>query len=205
MHLLISLCFGSGLLAFLLDNAPATQLALIPLWILFYVLRGQHDPTKDTDLLAFTFTSIWRNRLAWRRLLTFCSARLGSSPTAPLLIACVSFLGAYIILQNLFTGWQKSNTALAEDDTLLPRPIVHRCRTTHSRLFPEKHSFSYSYLCISIPVGCKGNYGSLVSVDCDLHRTWFHVRASDFLERDHTQPDLRSKLTSYLSSQASFI
>jgi DUF1365 family protein len=82
------------------------------------------------------------------------------------------------------------------------------CRTTHTRLFPAKHSFSYSYLFVGIPVGWTGRAGTILSADChwrplqgDRRKTWFSVEAEDYLERG-THPDgLRGKLFAYLRSQ----
>ena len=40
------------------------------------------------------------------------------------------------------------------DEELLP-PLLITSRTTHSRIFPQKHAFSYSYLFVGIPVGSR--------------------------------------------------
>ncbi|KAF2234074.1 hypothetical protein EV356DRAFT_447267 [Viridothelium virens] len=81
------------------------------------------------------------------------------------------------------------------------------CRTTHTRLFPKKHSFSYSYLLVGIPVGWRGLIGNALSVDTQIlppeHRRsgWFHISGADYLDRDGTDLDLKAKLASYLQSQ----
>jgi hypothetical protein len=80
-------------------------------------------------------------------------------------------------------------------------PLIHRCRTSHTRMIPKKHSFSYHYLQISIPVGFKGSCGSLVSVDNPSQNSWLHVWAEDYLQRDGSLTTLKLKLSAYLQSQ----
>jgi hypothetical protein len=96
------------------------------------------------------------------------------------------------------------------------RPLLFPCRTTHSRLFPKKHSFSYSYLVVGIPVGWEGVAGGLVSA-CSKgqknerlawwsllsnpSKAWYHVDAADYLERGNSYLGLRGKLDSFLKAQ----
>ncbi|KAK8201639.1 hypothetical protein IWZ01DRAFT_443174 [Phyllosticta capitalensis] len=89
-------------------------------------------------------------------------------------------------------------------------PALIPSRTTHSRMFPEKHSFVYSYLLVGIPIGPSDRprrYGSLISVDTDLlpvgqnRRGWFHVQGVDYLERGGQNRTLKAKLSQYLRSQ----
>ncbi len=93
--------------------------------------------------------------------------------------------------------------------------LLFPCRTTHSRLFPKKHSFSYSYLVVGIPVGWEGTAGGMVSVgensglgfsswfslkSC-AGNGWYSVDAGDYLERGNSGLGLRGKLDAYLRSQ----
>lgn len=93
-----------------------------------------------------------------------------------------------------------------QEEAMFLTPSMIPCRTTHSRLFPTKHSFSYSYLYVGIPVGWRGYAGSLLSADSDpsnIHRrkTWFSVAAEDYLERGVHEQGLEGKLQDYLASQ----
>ncbi|KAL8695190.1 MAG: hypothetical protein Q9218_000228, partial [Villophora microphyllina] len=97
-----------------------------------------------------------------------------------------------------------------EDDSGL-RPLIFPSRTTHVRLFPKKHSFSYSYLLIGVPIGWRGSVDSFLSVDVpsqsSLHqstwrRAWFTLSAADYLERGGEDLDLKGKLQSYLKTQS---
>lgn len=91
------------------------------------------------------------------------------------------------------------------------RPLLFPCRTTHTRLFPKKHSFSYSYLCVGIPIGWQGSLNSFLSVDFGGHLTgkaykkwwpsWFSIMSSDYLNRGSNAAGLKGKLDDYLESQ----
>lgn len=86
--------------------------------------------------------------------------------------------------------------------------LLFPCKTTHSRLFPKKHSFAYSYLVVGIPVGWEGVSGGLVS-SSSMKRSWsslsttcrFRVDAADHLERGDAHLGLRGKLDAYLKSE----
>ncbi|KAI2779651.1 hypothetical protein F4815DRAFT_178427 [Daldinia loculata] len=83
------------------------------------------------------------------------------------------------------------------------RPLLFPCRTTHARLFPKKHTFSYSYLLVGIPVGWTGVAGGMISND--EYSTgvggWYKVDASGYLDRGNGHLGLRGKLDTYLESQ----
>ncbi|KIX00820.1 uncharacterized protein Z518_09885 [Rhinocladiella mackenziei CBS 650.93] len=85
-------------------------------------------------------------------------------------------------------------------------PRIFPCRTTHRRLFPSKHSFSYSYLLVGFPIGWRGSAGSLLSSEpgqtgLGSLKTWFSVHAEDYLERGHHVDGLAGKLRDYLRTQ----
>lgn len=88
------------------------------------------------------------------------------------------------------------------------RVLLFPSKTTHSRLFPNKHSFVYSYLVVGIPVGWEGVSGGMVSVSSSeqpwfsrVKRGWFHVDPADYLHRGDRQLGLRGKLDAYLRTQ----
>lgn len=87
------------------------------------------------------------------------------------------------------------------------RPMIFPCRTSHTRLFPKKHSFSYSYLLVGIPVGWHGSRGSMISADTELEncsirkKAWFDIDSKDYLERGASAGGFRGKLKEYLESQ----
>ena len=91
------------------------------------------------------------------------------------------------------------------------KPILFPCRTSHTRLFPKKHSFSYSYLFVGIPVGWRGWISSFFTADLKTlpwrgpkpKNGWFNVDSADYLARGDSMHGLRGKLDTYLESQVS--
>ncbi|KAK3051679.1 hypothetical protein LTR09_007335 [Extremus antarcticus] len=85
------------------------------------------------------------------------------------------------------------------DEQLLP-PLLIASRTTHSRIFPKKHSFSYSYLYVGIPVDARGRVSQALSVDSE-RPSWFDVRSAEYLVRGSAHLGLAGKLKQYLHTQ----
>lgn len=89
-------------------------------------------------------------------------------------------------------------------------PALIPGRTTHTRLFPAKHSFDYSYLSVGVPVGWTGCAGSVLSCDVDhlpsskRRRGWFDISARDYLSRDG-KGCLEHKLANYLHKQVCYL
>ncbi len=107
-----------------------------------------------------------------------------------------------------------TRTRVERSHTPLPqilKPLLFPCRTTHTRLFPKKHSFSYSYLCVGIPIGWQGSLNGFLSVDFRGHLTgkayqqwwpsWFSIMSNDYLNRGSHTAGLKGKLDDYLESQ----
>lgn len=100
--------------------------------------------------------------------------------------------------------------------TLKLKPLIFPCRTSHTRMFPQKHSFSYSYLFVGVPIGYQGSSGSLLSAESGIlpdedkktkhipkTKSWFRVEAADYLSRGNTL-GLEGNLHAYLKSQVGF-
>ncbi|KAG7009101.1 hypothetical protein G7Y79_00003g009690 [Physcia stellaris] len=89
------------------------------------------------------------------------------------------------------------------------KALIFPSRTSHTRFFPKKHSFSYSYLLVGIPVGWRGSFRSLLSADLDSlqrdglrrKRAWFSIEGADYLHRGYDARGLHGKLESYLKTQ----
>lgn len=127
-----------------------------------------------------------------------------------LLIGCISIM--LVAIPSLKSRrsdksiWQGPNQAY-----LIP------CKTTHRRLFPKKHSFSYSYLTVGIPVDFKGSINGMIGVHDSPRETsglrpllplaklfsqsWYCIQASDHLQRDYNDLGLRGKLNHFLLSE----
>lgn len=94
------------------------------------------------------------------------------------------------------------------------RPLIFPCRTSHTRIFPQRHSFSYSYFFVGIPVCCQDPVGSLFPVNpneigsnhgrangAETVVTGFDVDAVDYLNRGDHHQGLNGKLIDFLKAQ----
>lgn len=92
------------------------------------------------------------------------------------------------------------------------QPYLIPCKTTHTRLFPKKHSFEYSYLVVGVPVGITGNVKGMLMIDEKSYSSWdflyklsrgawYSVNNADYLQRGHSAHGLRGKLDEYLKTQ----
>ena len=111
----------------------------------------------------------------------------------------------------------KRNKTQDPKSTVKLKPLIFPCRTSHTRMFPQKHSFSYSYLLVGIPIGFQGSSGSLLTPGRKEFlnesketkhtpkkaRLWFRVEAADYLSRGNHTLSLEGKLHAYLRSQVS--
>ncbi|KAL8852252.1 MAG: hypothetical protein Q9221_002854 [Calogaya cf. arnoldii] len=141
---------------------------------------------------------------------------------SPLKIVCIIALCLfiYIVSSNFFGGRSATHSGplhenIEQDDSeYLLKPLLFPARTTHTRFFPQKHSFSYSYLLVGVPVGWRGALRSYLAVDLPFDsspswtgfmNSWFSVNADDYLERGSESLGLQGKLHSYLRSQGEAI
>ncbi len=85
----------------------------------------------------------------------------------------------------------------------IDKPFILPGRISHTRLFPQFHSFSYPYLMVGIPVGSTFPINSVLSVDQPTwwKRGWLCVEAKDHLGRGGNEFGIRRKLELYLESQ----
>ena len=67
-------------------------------------------------------------------------------------------------------------------------------------MFPQKHSFEYSYLFVGVPVGMAGRTNKALSVD-GSPPSWFNIKASEYLFRGTEELSLAEKLKIYLDKQ----
>lgn len=164
-------------------------------WLAIWGLRSHDDPSRWGDVVFFSLAgalNLYRPTLLLLREVTFFQI-------------CV-LIALLIILLFALAGAPKKD-GVVQDEATCPEehpfdsPLFFPSRTTHTRMFPKKHSFAYSYLTVSIPVGFRGKVGKLLSVDTKRDRGWFHVQSSDYLERNGSLADLKSKLHHYLEKE----
>jgi DUF1365 family protein len=145
-----------------------------------------------------------------RYLNYFISHAFSNNSVLVSLTTSIAIVFTITALRNgILAEWFGTSPAAEKEQTKagLP-PLMIPCRTTHTRFSPAKHSFSYSYLFVGIPVGWSGRAGTILSADShcaavqgNSRRTWFGVEAEDYLERGNHPGGLRGKLFEYLRNQ----
>ncbi|KAK1750608.1 cyclopropane-fatty-acyl-phospholipid synthase [Echria macrotheca] len=179
------------------SSAPS-QVALYVVVVGYFALFAR---LPDVALLAIF--SLFRNRQLIADNVEIPSLQGTATVVGgSLLIAFLVSLCSRILKRGSDQGWEGPGKVL-----LFP------CRTTHSRLFPKKHSFSYSYLVVGVPVDWKGNAGGIVSLGQPRSKYswlsflsgsgngWYDINPGDYLERGRAELGLRGKLDVYLQSQ----
>lgn len=83
-----------------------------------------------------------------------------------------------------------------------PKSFIIPCRTTHTRIFPKKHSFGYDYLLCGFPIVPTETTPEGVDVsdgsDQILGKWWLRIRAEDYLTRGQAALGFYGKLKVYL-------
>jgi hypothetical protein len=188
-----------------MDERFTVILANAAIWSFRFWYDG--SGAKRDFLLTFPF-GLWTFWLHLFPLFTYII------PTAATVFA---FGAAFLLLHNrhdlakLRSGKERQDHGALSNSQAM-RPLVFPCRTTHTRIFPKKHSFSYSYLLVGIPVGWQGSVGSFLSADLEsmprqtpnprpAAKPWFTVEAEDHLSRGTHIDGLRGKLEAYLKSE----
>lgn len=189
-------CFIFYLLLSYTFQSPYAITLHVGAFLFGWVLRGSSDPTRWQDLVIFSAVFSWR---VWK-ILGFGSLAFQVLLPKDRFSIFFNIVTSILVLFSLFSSSLSSEDE--EDWNHTGRhPVVLPSRTTHSRFFPEKHSFSYSYLQVSIPVEFEGRCGNLISVGEVKRKSWLHVQASDYLDRSSKESTLKGKLTEYLLSQ----
>lgn len=88
-----------------------------------------------------------------------------------------------------------------------PKARIFPCRTAHARIFPKKHTFSYSYLQCGFPIVPDTTTAGGIDVssgnDCELGSWWLRVKADDYLDRGNGKLGFYEKLKMYLRKHVS--
>ncbi|KAK3945850.1 hypothetical protein QBC46DRAFT_61854 [Diplogelasinospora grovesii] len=187
---------------------PSVELALAALSLVslgYYTLFLFTGVPGDAVLLLIF--SVFRRQ---RHILADC---VDSALFGGLVKAAKTTCIAFIVFQIFRLVWTRVS------DPPWNRPgkvLLFPCNTTHARLFPKKHSFTYSYLVVGVPVGWEGNAGGMVSVGPQssksglsswfslrpqVRKGWYHIDPADYLARGKGHLGLRGKLDEYLESQ----
>jgi DUF1365 family protein len=201
-------------------SVPRSQLfwnvsALLCFWAL---IRKTGSPAFSTlyDAAAVIAVIGVRNRHGIHTALNEISSHLSPAEGVQKTLVVGVIAVACLLVLFCFQGeqshlWEPSDRLGFLSDSYL-KPRILPCRTTHTRLYPKIHAFSYSYLYAGIPIGWKGALNTFLSADTSepasqpgngkFRRTWFSVEGSDYLQRTSTGPTgLLQKLNRYLESE----
>ena len=150
---------------------------------------------RSVDVKAVIFvTAIF----AWRTVYSVLPEAFANLAIALRVVQACFYLAKALSGSEARFDLESSSTALLQQSP----PTLFPCRTTHTRLIPSKHSFSYSYLFVSVPILGSLSVNSILSTDPALGRpvTWFSVHAEDYLARGRHVHGLKGKLDDYLTS-----
>ncbi|KUJ16097.1 uncharacterized protein LY89DRAFT_648248 [Mollisia scopiformis] len=162
---------------------------------------------SSLDIILLAILEIYKH---WQFIIEFVQANIN-----PVIVIDIS---KYVVA--VFTTLQIARFAIALSrsefcsDEFPVKPMLFPCQTSHVRMFPKKHGFSYSYLLVGIPVGWKGNSRGMISAEEEDSRPWYirwlsmkpslgwwTVNSDDYLARGHVHDGLTGKLRGYLESQ----
>ena len=150
---------------------------------------------SSVDITAVIFTTAI---FAWRTVYSILPEAFAN------LAIVLRIVQACFYLVKILSGSEAPLDVKSPGTALLQQlpPTLFPCRTTHTRLIPSKHSFSYSYLYVGVPILGTLSVNSILSADSASGRpaTWFSVHAEDYLARGRHVHGLRGKLDDYLRS-----
>lgn len=209
VEMIFDVSIGTGTLGLILLSCS--------LWILRIYLK--EHPSRSAILVAACYL-LFKNPFH-HKIASGAVVLLGAGLAAAISTSAVAILGYfyYAFDKSQLTEFEPSIPLVnnrrgdgQEGDILAKGPLGFRvfpCQTTHTRLFPKRHSFSYSYLLVGVPLPLKPQFASSSSkdpIEWDAsHRGkpmfWFSVRSEDHLERDGAGKSLRAKLDQYLRDQ----
>lgn len=182
-------------------HPQALELGLLAWTILFGVRIYKNDSTVWFDAFVLLVAQSWTLLSSWTQAGEAAVIHASKHLVLLHMLSTVSI--------GLFRRLIRSRRRLfpmqmpADIGPLEMKPLVWPCRTTHTRLYPKKHSFAYSYLLVGVPVDWTGSSGSLLSSGSSTKTALFHVDAADHLDRDSVHSSLRQKLDTYLARMES--
>lgn len=180
----------------LLEEHPFLPLSMLVIPTYFIVFGN----TVDFFLTWVFFCWLDLEHLEPRRLVF-----LGGSSSILMVLAVMFITYEAIVLSTVLASY------LGHSSTGSARPHLVPCRTTHTRLLPEEHSFSNSQLLVGIAVEPKGTVNGMMSLGTSKRlsgllpfgspRLWYNIDPADHLGRGDGHLGLRGKLDRYLTSQ----
>ncbi|KAF2492347.1 DUF1365-domain-containing protein [Lophium mytilinum] len=206
-----------------LSSGPSNYSLQVAAWLLLKDVRAHcRDPTALTDSLLFLAQVVW----TWRTLLKsyivgLWSVKPRGSPLSLLSTSIIFVLSIVIYIGISYRFGLRARRlggSIDLDDQIKNgassdgnpksrlKPLIFPCRTTHTRTFPKRHSFEYSYLLVGVPVPWNGIKTGILSTDQEdtskrSRKGWLQIRAEDYLERGGAELGLHGKLRETLKAQ----
>ena len=203
---------GLALLLFPLVHAILSGWPVVPLSGLWILLGGMRlwyqDQTVLQDCLLFSVCGVllsWRGFLqaswwAWQALAE--NKVLGQATCA---ILAASALLAFCMPKSPKLEPDQAPPGAHAWTLPHPQPLLFPCRTTHARMFPNKHSFGYNYLLCGFPIipssTTSDGHDIANGRDKILGSWWLQIRAKDYLGRGQGELGFYGKLKAYLRDQ----
>lgn len=180
---------------------PGAQVAIwISVWYMRYI---KDDPTALSDLYLSMVTAVCANvetlRGIWTTVLNRSITARVVTISTPIAAAILS---TYFGRKTRLSSKRDVDYSAGSNQAKL-KPMLFPSKTIHTRNFPQRHSFGYSYLLVGIPVGWQGRRTSMLSAETG--NGWFSVRSTGFLTRGGHGQGLHDKLCDYLQSQVSHL
>lgn len=160
------------------------------------------------DVVLLFSIGLYRN---WDTVQNFINLYINPTIVIDTTKAAVSL---FILLQIVrYIRGLKQTSSPSNDFPL--KPLLFPSQTSHVRMFPTKHGFTYSYLLTGVPVGWRGSVGGMLSEDdsksptawhrrifsLDLGGAWYTINSDDYLDRGHAEGGLEEKLRDYLQGK----
>lgn len=197
---------GSPLLSAVLA-ADFVDVLLKRWWDLFTILATAWVYLVLARRLDILFTLgfvAWKHASVMTSLVSLLNSRY---TTDAALGICGIFLVGYYA-SRWIVNRRVNSTASTAHRLLIPG------RITHHRLYPQKHSFSYPYLLLGIPIEVSDNANDIMLAN--VHSSWswfiqlsgltalFKVCPTGHLQRIRSDNGLRGKLDAYLGSEVCY-
>lgn len=208
-------CFVALLPCAVIDGWRMGLLGAI--WAVGHGRRLYHgDRQTTTDCFVFGIVYSWLEREVlfdiavkrWKEL-DLLDVVGGSSTQRLTLCSTIAFALISLLSWRGHGSSEKSADSLPSDahkwSLEHPRPRIFPCRTTHARMFPEKHDFGYSYLQCGYPIIPFATTATGRDItdgrDRGLGSWWLRVKADDYLARGHGNLGFYNKLKLYLKER----
>ncbi|PMB72930.1 hypothetical protein BM221_000347 [Beauveria bassiana] len=184
----------------LTPNGPGATVVAVGLATYYYLFGSRGDAVLVAAAAALASPNALWHLLARYRQPALCSVL--AAACSVLFLQLIALTAPQFFTNGSVVRWTESAGSF-----FIPS------RTTHTRFFPKKHSFAYSYLTVGILVGLRAEINGILSIDPPSERavrgwwTWlksplYEVDGASHLARGRDEGGLREKLNKFLVSKS---